>query len=476
MLFNSWGFLIFLPIVLGLYFALQRHLKLQNTMLLVASYIFYGWWDWRFLSLILISSILDFLCGREIFRSTTQKRKKIFLAFSVLGNLGLLGFFKYFNFFVDSAAGLLAGFGLEAHLPVLKIILPVGISFYTFQTMSYTIDIYRGTFKPTNNFLNFMLYVSYFPQLVAGPIERASHLLPELEKPRIITRQQIVEGITLILIGFFRKVVIADNLAPMVERAFSNPATASSGLLLGGLYAFALQIYGDFAGYSDIARGVSKIMGIELMVNFQQPYFSTSITEFWRRWHISLSSWLRDYLYIDLLGGNKKGKFRTYFNLFLTMFLGGLWHGAAWTFVAWGVLNGVYLAVEKMTLFARKKFEFPALKVSFGLWVVRILRIVFVFHLVCLTWIFFRAPNFTVASQYLTSIFTNGGWLELFSPALFISWLAILAVDIPIYLSRDHTVVLKLPRLAQVLVFAAIILIIITYSANGKTPFIYFQF
>lgn len=342
--------------------------------------------------------------------------------------------------------------------------------------MSYTLDIYRGTFKPTNDFLNFMLYVSYFPQLVAGPIERASHLLPELEKPRVITRQQVVEGITLILIGFFRKVVIADNLAPMVERAFSHPSAASSGLLLGGLYAFALQIYGDFAGYSDIARGVSKIMGIELMVNFQQPYFSTSITEFWRRWHISLSSWLRDYLYIDLLGGNKKGKFRTYLNLFLTMFLGGLWHGPAWTFVAWGVLNGVYLAVEKMTLFAKHKFILPEPRASFGQWIVRLARIVFVFHLVCLTWIFFRAPNFTVAFQYLTSIFTNGGWRELFSPTLLFAWIAILAVDIPIYLSKDHTVILKLPRLAQVFVFAAIVLIIITFSAGGKTPFIYFQF
>lgn len=476
MLFNSWEFLIFLPIVLGLYYLLHRSLKAQNIMLLAASYVFYGWWDWRFLSLILISSLLDFFCGRAIDRSTSKRRKTLFLVFSIAGNLGILGFFKYFNFFVDSAAGLLSLFGLQAHMPTLMIILPVGISFYTFQTMSYTLDIYKGKFKPTNDFLNFMLYVSYFPQLVAGPIERASHLLPELEKPRSFNRQQILEGVTLILIGYFRKVVIADNLAPMVERAFSDPTGASSGLLLGGLYAFALQIYGDFAGYSDIARGISKVMGIELMVNFQQPYFSTSITEFWRRWHISLSSWLRDYLYIDLLGGNKKGKFRTYLNLFLTMFLGGLWHGAGWTFVVWGILNGIYLAAEKMTLFARRKFEIPEPRASFGTWIVRLLRMVFVFHLVCLTWIFFRAPNFTLAFQYLIGIFSNGGWLELLSPGLLFAWLAILAIDVPIYLTRDHTVVLRLPRLAQVAVLAAIILIIITYSASGKTPFIYFQF
>lgn len=475
MLFNSWEFLIFLPIVLALYYSV-RNMRFQNVMLLVASYVFYGWWDWRFLSLIIISTVLDFFCGRAIYNAKTKGRRKMFLAFSVLGNLSILGFFKYFNFFVDSAAGLLSMFGLEANMPALNIILPVGISFYTFQTMSYTLDIYKGKFKPTKDFLNFMLYVSFFPQLVAGPIERASRLLPQLEKPRVITWEKIASGLTLILIGYLRKVVIADNLAPMVERAFSNPSGASSGLLLGGLYAFALQIYGDFAGYSDIARGVGKLLGIELMENFQQPYFSTSITEFWRRWHVSLSSWLRDYLYIDLLGGNRKGKARTYLNLFLTMFLGGLWHGAAWTFVVWGVLNGVYLAVEKMTLFAKRKFSMPETRASFGQWVVRIVRMLFVFHLVCLTWIFFRAPNFSVAFQYLTGIFTNGGWAEFLSPLLFFTWTAILFLDIPIYLFKDHTVIRRIPQFAQMLVYAAIILIIITFTASGKTPFIYFQF
>ncbi len=445
-------------------------------MLLVASYLFYGWWDWRFLSLILISSVLDFFCGRAIHRSESKRRKKLFLAFSVLGNLSILGFFKYFNFFADSAAGMLSVFGLQAHMPTLMIILPVGISFYTFQTMSYTLDIYKGKFKPTNNFLNFMLYVAFFPQLVAGPIERASRLLPQLEKPREVNCDKIASGLALILIGYLRKVVIADNLAPMVERAFSDPTGASSGLLLGGLYAFALQIYGDFAGYSDIARGIGRLLGIELMENFQQPYFSTSITEFWRRWHVSLSSWLRDYLYIDLLGGNQKGKFRTYLNLFLTMFLGGLWHGAAWTFVVWGMLNGAYLAIEKMTLFRKKKFQMPESRASFGQWIIRILRMVFVFHLVCLTWIFFRAPNFTLAFQYLVGIFTNGGWSQLLSPALFFAGVAILVVDIPIYLFRDHTVSRRLPRLAQVFAYTAIILLIIIYTASGKTPFIYFQF
>ncbi len=475
MLFNSWEFLIFLPIVLILYYSVRR-MRFQNIILLLASYVFYGWWDWHFLSLILISSILDFFCGRAIHRSSNARTRKLFLAFSIIGNLGILAFFKYFNFFVDSAAGLLSMFGLQANWPVLQIILPVGISFYTFQTMSYTLDIYKGKFQPTNDFLNFMLYVSFFPQLVAGPIERASRLLPQLERPRVITWEKIASGITLILIGYLRKTVIADNLAPLVEKAFGNSATASSGLLLAGLYAFALQIYGDFAGYSDIARGIGRLLGIELMENFQQPYFSTSITEFWRRWHVSLSTWLRDYLYIDLLGGNQKGNFRTYINLFLTMLLGGLWHGAAWTFVAWGALNGIYLAFEKMTLFAKRKFVMPELKVSLGKWLIRILRMIVVFHLICLTWIFFRASSFQLAFQYIKGIFTNGGWVELFSPVLFFTAMALLLIDIPIYLSKNHTVILKLPRLAQVLVFTLLLLIIITFTASGKTPFIYFQF
>ena len=347
MLFNSLVFLGFLSVVLMVYPRL--HWRRQNLFLLAASYYFYGTWDWRFTSLLMISTVVDYFVGQRIHMATEIRRRKLLLTISVMVNLGILGFFKYFNFFVDSLGVLLDGAGFDPHLPVLRIILPVGISFYTFQTMSYTIDIYRKRMEPTRNFIDFALFVSFFPQLVAGPIERARVLLPQIAAPRQVTRPMITSGLNLMLMGYLKKVAIADTLAPLVDQIFSQPAGLDTGTLLTGVYAFAFQVYGDFSGYSDIARGVSRLLGFELLENFNAPYLSRSITEFWRRWHISLSTWLRDYLYIGL-GGNRKGEFRTYINLFLTMLLAGLWHGAAWTFVVFGALHGVYLTVEKIWL------------------------------------------------------------------------------------------------------------------------------
>ena len=327
MLFNSWEYFVFLPVVLLLYYSLTR--RWQNHLLLAASYIFYSWWDWRFTVLLVISTIVDFYLGIAIHQAEEPRHRRRLLVISCIVNFGMLGFFKYFNFFSDSAAHLLQSLGLHAHPIVLQIILPAGISFYTFQTMNYVIDIYRREMQPTRNILTYATFVSYFPHLVAGPIIRAELLLPQLENERVVDNQKFRGGCLLILIGLFKKVVIADSLAPDVTPYFTHPATYSSLVLLKGLYYFSLQIYCDFSGYTDIARGTSRLLGIELPENFNQPYLSQTITEFWRRWHISLSSWLRDYLYIPL-GGNRRGRLRTYGNLMLTMVLGGLWHGANW--------------------------------------------------------------------------------------------------------------------------------------------------
>jgi alginate O-acetyltransferase complex protein AlgI len=351
MLFNSFEFLIFFPMVFALYWLLS--FRLQNYMLLVASYFFYGFWDWRFLSLIIISTVVDYISGikidqlHESTNAEADKIKKRWLTFSVCTNLGILGFFKYFNFFIGTFTQLIANFGAKPDDFYLNIILPIGISFYTFQTMSYTIDIYRGKMKPTNRFFDFALYVSFFPQLVAGPIERAANLLPRILNKRIFRWDQLFEGLHLIMIGLFKKVYVADNLAPLIDSVFASPNPTAFEVFIGG-WGFAVQVYGDFSGYSDIARGCAKCLGIDLMVNFKHPYTAPNPVERWQRWHISLSSWLRDYLYFSL-GGNRHGKLKTLRNLSLTMVLGGLWHGAAWNFVLWGAWEGVMLLVHRLT-------------------------------------------------------------------------------------------------------------------------------
>jgi alginate O-acetyltransferase complex protein AlgI len=345
MLFNTYAFLGFFLVVFSLYCVLSH--QWQNRMLLAASFIFYGGWDYRFVFLMIFSASIDYVAALKIAGSTDQVVRKRWLIVGIVTNLLILGFFKYFNFFLSSGVALLEQLGLHGDPWTLSIVLPLGISFYTFQAISYVTDVYRKELEPIRSYRDYLLFVAFFPHLVAGPIQLAKILTAQVIKPRQMTWQGWQEGALLFLIGLFKKVVVADNLAAIVDKAFLAPEQQSSLTLLIGVYAFAFQIYADFSGYSDMARGIAKAMGFELMINFEHPYLSTSIADFWRRWHISLSTWLRDYIYIPL-GGNRLGAWNTYRNLFLTMLIGGLWHGASWTFVLWGALHGVFLSVEKL--------------------------------------------------------------------------------------------------------------------------------
>lgn len=477
MFFNSITYGIFLIVVLSLYYPLAH--RWQNRLLIVASYVFYGWWDWRFLTLIAISTIVDYFAGRTIGKSENTTIRRAVLLISLCTNLGILGFFKYFDFFVDSFAELLSVFGFESHPTILAIVLPVGISFYTFQTMAYTIDVYRDRMKPVRNFADFSLYVCFFPQLVAGPIERAQRLLPQIQSPRKVSQKEVSEGCVLILFGLFRKVVIADSAAPFVNRCFENPLEYSSSGLVFGVWLFAIQIYCDFSGYTDIARGTARLLGFDLMVNFRQPYFSTSITDFWRRWHISLSTWLRDYLYIGM-GGNRHGEFATYRNLMITMLLGGLWHGAAWTFVVWGGLHGIYLSVHKLML---KGMKVPGKVMNFGVFF--LIKLFFVFNLVCLTWVFFRAQSLSNAFEYLGHLCSLTGpiidWSnpgKVLEPGLAFSLMAgaLLILDIPVYRSENHTIVLHAPWYIRSFLYSVAVVALLLFGGDNDIAFIYFQF
>ena len=474
MVFDSIVYAVFLPTVVAVYYCL-RH-RYQNLWLLAASWFFYGWWDWRFVSLLVVSTVVDFICAKSIHRSQNTRRRRAFLLVSVITNLSILGFFKYFNFFADSAIELFGILGFHPSFMTLNVILPMGISFYTFQTMSYTIDVYRRRSEPCRDLVSFAVYVSFFPQLVAGPIERASRLLPQIENPRSVKLRDLREGGVLILIGLFKKMAIADSIAPLVETRFADPGALAGFDLLLGLYLFAIQIYCDFSGYSDIARGSAKLLGVDLMVNFRRPYFATSITEFWRRWHISLSSWLRDYLYIPL-GGNRGGTFLTYRNLMLTMLIGGLWHGASWAFVVWGGLHGLYLAVHKAIGgpkgdHTRDKGVLASIN---HLW-----KGIATFHLVCLTWIFFRARSFGDAWEYLHRIFV---WPSTFTlePTTAIRLVILLGVIflVEMYQSRtdDELSILRLRPVVRGVVYAVLIVVMIALGGmDAEIPFIYFQF
>jgi D-alanyl-lipoteichoic acid acyltransferase DltB (MBOAT superfamily) len=476
MLFNSLAFLIFLPIVLAIYYALPR--RGQNVFLLLASYFFYGWWDWRFCSLLFISTIIDYFCGLAMENSEDPKHRKRVLTVSLCANLGILGFFKYFNFFTESAAELLGKLGMQASPFLLDIALPVGISFYTFQTLSYTLDIYRRQMKPTRDFLSFALFVSYFPQLVAGPIERALRLLPQIEAKRHVTGYHILSGFWLILLGYFKKVAIADAVAPFVNNVYNDPGSAGGAALLGATYLFALQIYGDFSGYSDIARGTSRLMGIELMVNFRQPYLAKNPSELWRRWHISLSSFLRDYLYIPL-GGNRKGEGRTYVNLMTTMLLGGLWHGAAWTFVVWGGLHGLYLAAHRALTGSQpgsRRVNF-ALGHGLGERLLGVGKMLLMFNLVCLTWIFFRGNSLADSITITTHIFTDflgGDMTNLFRFAIFGTLMLLLDVAQE-GLRTDEPAPVFLPAPVAGVLAALLFAALFIFGGTGSA-FIYFQF
>lgn len=382
MLFNSIEFLLFLPTVFTLYWFIFNRLKIQNVLVLIASYVFYGWWDWRFLSLIFASTLVDYSVGILLDRSTNHRKRKVLLGISVVFNLGLLGFFKYFNFFIDNWIVLWDQFGINMHRSSLNIILPVGISFYTFQTLSYTIDIYRKRIEATRDFIAFSSFVAFFPQLVAGPIERASNLLPQFFKKRSFQYKQALSGVELIIWGIFKKVVIADNCTMYVNEIFDSYQDQSTLTLALGAVYFAFQIYGDFSGYSDIAIGTARLLGFDLMRNFNYPYFSRDIAEFWRRWHISLSTWFRDYVYIPL-GGSRGGRLQQIRNVFIIFLVSGFWHGANWTFVFWGGINAALFIPVLLTNNNRKNLEivakdqlFPSIKEG--------LQIVITFSITCI--------------------------------------------------------------------------------------------
>ncbi len=407
MLFNSYEFLIFLPSVFILYWVVfKKNLRAQNVLILLASYLFYAWWDWRFLFLLLLSTVIDYAFGLLIYHS--QNRKKLYLWLSIVNNLGILAFFKYYNFFAESAKDLMGQLGFEAHPYFLDIILPVGISFYTFHGMSYVFDIYRNKFVPTRNFIDYAVFVSFFPLLVAGPIERATHLLPQVQKARVFSKAQSIDGIKMIIWGFFKKVVVADSIAPIVDEIFQNYQHHSGVTLLYGAFLFSIQIYGDFSGYTDIALGTAKLFGFELITNFKFPYFSRNIAEFWRRWHISLSSWFRDYLYIPL-GGSRVNKWKAIRNTFIIFLVSGFWHGANWTYIFWG---GVHALLFIPLLVAKANRKHLAEDVAAG----RVLpspkeglQVLFTFLLVTLAWIFFRAENIGAAFGFMAKMFTDLG-------------------------------------------------------------------
>ena len=474
MLFNSfifWGF--FLVVLVAYRFSPHT---LQNRLLLVASYIFYGYWDWRFLSLILISTVTDYFIAQWLDASSTEKRRKTLVTISIVVNLSMLGFFKYYGFFAREMNELLMTIGFNSYLPLLNVVLPVGISFYTFQTISYTVDVYRRQTKPSRDFLDFALYVSFFPQLVAGPIERSHRLLPQVQMRRVVTADNVREGIYHILFGLFKKVVVADNMAVIANTVFSKPVSElTAAEVLVGTYAFAFQIYGDFSGYSSIAQGLARLLGFELMWNFRMPYFSGSPSEFWQRWHISLSSWLRDYLYIPL-GGNRHGTWMTARNLSLTMLLGGLWHGANWTFIAWGALHGLMLVLYRV-------FPFLGSEADAGRpheWIWRLIKVTLLFHLVCVTWIFFRAESIGQALGMLGTLLRPWNLGDPFI-AYAIGMLAFFVLPFTLYElwlegKRDQLALMTRPAVVQAFVLTYFALMLLVFPPVEPQVFIYFQF
>ncbi len=478
MLFNSFIFLLFLAVVLPSYYLLKTR-KSRNILLLVASYVFYGYWDWRFCSLLLISSVIDFLVGQAMYKTQVKSRKKLLLLVSLMANLGILGFFKYFNFFIESFESIAAVFNYNLDFLHLNIILPVGISFYTFQTLSYTIDIYRGRLKPTKRFLDFALFVSFFPQLVAGPIERAANLLPQISTKRKTTNEQFLDGSILIVYGLFKKVMIGDAAGRYVDHIFTHMELYSSWEIVFALFMFSIQIYADFSGYSNIARGTAKLFGYEIMKNFEQPYLSTNITEFWRRWHISLSSWLKDYLYISL-GGNRKGNNRTYLNLGITMILGGLWHGASWTFVIWGILHGVYLAVHKFFTRGKKIVSDNKPLRSFSDFLRFLPSNMLTYILVVITWLFFRVRGMDDIHMFISkcSEWSWGNYPARFLVILLGFTIITAVFDFLEYKTGSH-VYFKMIRSRPLAfgILSAMFLSVVLFLINSKPlPFIYFQF
>ena len=480
MLFNSIDFALFLPLVFILYwFVFNKKIELQNFLLVVASYVFYGWWDWRFLSLILFSSVLDYSIGILLSKEDDSFKRKVLLGISVVVNLGLLGFFKYYNFFLDNFITAFSFLGMEINASSLNIVLPVGISFYTFQTMSYTIDVYRGKLKSTNDFISFSAFVSFFPQLVAGPIERATNLLPQFYKKREFNYAQAVHGMRQILWGLFKKVVIADNCAEIANEIFNNSQNYSGLTLVLGAIFFSFQIYGDFSGYSDIAIGTSRLFGFNLKKNFSFPYFSRDIGEFWRRWHISLSTWFKDYLYIPL-GGSRGGIWMKIRNTFIIFLVSGFWHGANWTFIAWGAINAFYFLPLLLTSKHRNNIDIVA-KGKFSASLKDLFLMFKTYLLTLVAWVFFRADSLGHAKYYLLGVFNRP--TSFLDPEIYLKYktlLLLISVFIFIeWLGRENEFAIEKIHFSKFLRLGFYMLICITIFAFGnfnKTEFIYFAF
>ncbi|UKB83369.1 MBOAT family protein [Chryseobacterium sp. MEBOG06] len=478
MLFNSIQFVLFLQIVFLLYwFVTNKNLRLQNLLLLIASYFFYACWDWRFLFLLMFSTLLDYFTGLKMQHAENQKRKRFWFWLSITVNLGFLGIFKYYNFFAESFTEAISHIGLQVNPWTLKVILPVGISFYTFHGLSYVIDIYKNRIKAEKNFVDYAVFVSFFPLLVAGPIERATHLLPQIKKKRTFDYTKAVDGLRQILWGLFKKIVIADNCAEVANQIFNNSGDQSGSTLVLGAVLFAFQIYGDFSGYSDIAIGTARLFGIDLLRNFAFPYFSRDIAEFWRRWHISLSSWFKDYLYIPL-GGSKGGNWMRIRNTFIIFIVSGFWHGANWTFIVWGALNALFIMPSIVMQTNRNNLETVA---KDNLWptVKEFFQMALTFTLAVFAWIFFRAENITHAFSYISGIFSKSLFSIPTIRPLFIVILIIIFMVIEWLGREEQYAIAKLGMkwkspLRYALYYAVIIAIF--WFAGKDQQFIYFQF
>ncbi len=466
MLFDSSAFLIFFAIFLLGYHFVRSRVFLRNLWLIAASFVFYGWWDPRFLLLLIFTATVDFGVAMLVEDAKSLRQRKLYLVASLVSNLTVLGFFKYFNFFIQSFQDLANSIGWHVEPTTLSIVLPVGISFYTFQSMSYVIDVYRKKLPACRDIVQFMAYVSFFPQLVAGPIERGAHLLPQFATTRLITYEQVEGGIWLILMGFFKKIVIADNLAPFVDLAYNHPAPDATLVILGTL-AFTFQIYCDFSGYSDIARGLAKLLGFDLMLNFNLPYFALNLQEFWQRWHISLSTWFRDYLYIPL-GGSRRGVGRTYFNLFVVMLVAGLWHGARINFILWGLWQALGLILHR----AWTELKSPRWRIPVPLaWATTFVWVLF-------GWMLFRAESVDAIYRYVAALATYSPpmWTTSYARPLF--WLIV-----PFFIfqfaqwKRNATIPFPAPMMTRAICQALLMLGIFVYAQNAASrPFIYFQF
>lgn len=481
MLFNSFSFAIFLPIVFVLYwFVMNKSLKLQNILLLVASYYFYSCWDYRFLFLLIFSTVLDYATGIKMYEAKTESSKKFWFWLSIIINLGFLGVFKYYNFFADSFSDALSLIGFQAGFVTLNVILPVGISFYTFHGLSYVIDIYKDRIKPERNFIDYSLFVSFFPLLVAGPIERATHLLPQIKSKRAFNYSQALDGLRQILWGLFKKIVIADNCAQYANMIFNNSGDYSGSTLVFGALFFTFQIYCDFSGYSDIALGTARLFGVELLRNFAYPYFSRDIAEFWRRWHISLSSWFRDYLYIPL-GGSKGGLWMKIRNTFIIFLVSGFWHGANWTFLIWGALNAIYflpllllnLNRDNLETVAQGKF-FPTFKEIFS--------IIITFSLTVFAWIFFRAASVDHAIEYIGGIFSKSllSIPSVETKAYLILFVVLIFMMVE-WIGREYRYGIEFVKkikspIARIVLYYTIIIMILVLGNFTENEFIYFQF